>query len=38
VFFRFPGLMILTLVFSFAQAPFLMKYLKVETPPPPPPE
>jgi intracellular septation protein len=38
VWFRFPGLMLLTLVFSFAQAPLLMKYLKGQEVPPPPPE
>jgi intracellular septation protein len=38
VLFRFPGLMILTLVFSFAQAPLLMRYLKTGEVPPPPPE
>ena len=38
VLFRFPGLMVLTLVFSVAHAPFLMKYLKGEEIPPPPPE
>lgn len=36
VLFRFPGLMIITIAFSIAQAPFLMKYVKTgETPPPP---
>jgi len=39
VWFRFPGLMLLTLAFSLAQAPFLMQHLKSgEVPPPPPPE
>jgi intracellular septation protein len=38
VLFRFPGLMVLTLIFSLAQAPFLMKYLKTGELPPPPPE
>jgi intracellular septation protein len=38
VWFRFPGLMVLTLIFSLAQAPFLMKYLKGDEVPPPPPE
>jgi intracellular septation protein len=36
VLFRFPGLMVLTLIFSVAQAPFLMKYLKGQEVPPPP--
>lgn len=36
VLFRFPGLMLITLVFSLIQAPFLMKYVKgAELPPPP---
>ncbi|CAN7175200.1 septation protein IspZ [Phenylobacterium sp. LjRoot219] len=36
VLFRFPGLMLVTLVFSLTQAPFLMKYVKgAELPPPP---
>ena len=36
VLFRFPGLMVLTVVFSLTQAPFLMRYLKgAELPPPP---
>jgi intracellular septation protein len=39
VLFRFPGLMLLTVAFSLAQAPLLMKHLKSdEIPPPPPPE
>jgi intracellular septation protein len=38
VLFRFPGLMVLTVIFSFTQAPFLMKYLKGAELPPPPPE
>lgn len=38
VLFRFPGLMAVTLVFSLTQAPFLMKYMKVEELPPPPVE
>lgn len=38
VFFRFPGLMILTVVFSIAHAPLLMKYVKAEEIPPPPTE
>jgi intracellular septation protein len=36
VYFRFPGLMLITLVFTLTQAPFLMKYVKgAELPPPP---
>jgi intracellular septation protein len=36
VLFRFPGLMVLTVIFSLSQAPFLMKYMKgAELPPPP---
>lgn len=38
VFFRFPGMMILTVVFSIAHAPLLMKYVKAEDLPPPPTE
>lgn len=38
VFFRFPGLMILTVLFSIAHAPLLMKYVKAEELPPPPTE
>jgi intracellular septation protein len=38
VFFRFPGMMILTVVFSIAHAPLLMKYIKAEELPPPPTE
>lgn len=38
VYFRFPGLMILTVVFSIAQAPLLMKYIKGDDVPPPPTE
>jgi intracellular septation protein len=38
VFFRFPGMMILTVVFSIAHAPLLMKYVKVDELPPPPTE
>lgn len=38
VFFRFPGMMILTVVFSLAHAPLLMKYVKAEELPPPPTE
>ena len=36
VLFRFPGLMLVTIIFSLSQAPLLMKYVKSgETPPPP---
>lgn len=38
VLFRFPGLLILTFVFSIAHAPMLMKYVKAEDLPPPPTE
>ena len=38
VWFRFPGLMVLTLVFSLSQAPLLMKYMKAAELPPPPTE
>jgi len=38
VLFRFPGLMVLTLIFSVSQAPFLMKHMKGSEFPPPPPE
>ena len=38
VLFRFPGLMVLTLIFTFAQVPLLIKYVKVEDMPPPPTE
>lgn len=38
VLFRFPGMMILTVVFSLAHAPLLMKYVKAEELPPPPTE
>jgi intracellular septation protein len=38
VLFRFPGLVIITLIFSIAQAPFLMKYMKGDELPPPPVE
>ncbi|MDB5446948.1 MAG: intracellular septation protein [Phenylobacterium sp.] len=38
VLFRFPGLMVLTVIFSLTQAPFLMKYLKGDELPPPPTE
>ncbi|HEY9234165.1 MULTISPECIES: inner membrane-spanning protein YciB [Phenylobacterium] len=35
VVFRFPGLLIITVVFSFAQVPLMMKYAKSDEPPPP---
>lgn len=35
VVFRFPGLMILTVLFSFSQVPLMMKYAKTSEPPPP---
>lgn len=38
VVFRFPGLLILTLIFSIAHAPFLMKYVRAQDLPPPPTE
>ena len=38
VLYRFPGMMILTFVFSLAHAPLLMKYVKAEDLPPPPTE
>lgn len=38
VLFRFPGLMVITLVFSLAHMPILMKYIKAEDLPPPPTE
>lgn len=38
VLFRFPGLMILTFIFSVAHAPLLMKHLKADKVPPPPTE
>lgn len=38
VLFRFPGMMILTVAFSIAHAPLLMKYVKAEELPPPPTE
>jgi intracellular septation protein len=38
VLFRFPGLMVLTVVFSLVQAPLLMKYVRGDTLPPPPTE
>lgn len=33
--FRFPGLIILTVIFSFTQVPLMMKYAKTDEPPPP---
>jgi intracellular septation protein len=38
VLFRMPGLMILVLLFSITQIPFMMRYLKTSEPPPPPTE
>ena len=38
VVFRFPGLMLLTLVFTLSQVPLLMRYVKAEDMPPPPTE
>jgi intracellular septation protein len=35
VVFRFPGLLILSVLFSFAQVPLMMKYAKTDEPPPP---
>lgn len=35
VVFRFPGLLIITVLFSFAQVPLMMKYAKTDEPPPP---
>jgi len=37
VFFRFPGLLILALVFSVTQVPFMMKHMRGEPEAPPPP-
>lgn len=36
VFFRFPGLLILAVLFSFTQVPFMMKNMKEAEAPPPP--
>ncbi|MDP3299471.1 MAG: inner membrane-spanning protein YciB, partial [Phenylobacterium sp.] len=36
VLFRMPGILILTLIFSFTQVPLMMKYAKTDEPPPPP--
>ena len=38
VLFRMPGLLILVVVFSLTQVPFMMRYLKTSEPPPPPTE
>ena len=38
VLFRFPGLLILAMVFSLTQIPLMMKYLHVQEAPPPPTE
>lgn len=38
VLFRFPGMMVLTVVFSIAHAPLLMKYVRADQLPPPPTE
>lgn len=38
VLFRFPGMMVLTVGFSVAHAPLLMKYVKAQDLPPPPTE
>jgi intracellular septation protein len=38
VLFRFPGLAILTVLFSLSQAPLLARHLKADEMPPPPPE
>ena len=35
VVFRFPGRLILTVLFGFAQVPLMMKYAKTDEPPPP---
>jgi intracellular septation protein len=36
VLFRMPGLLILVVLFSLTQIPFMMKYMKTSEPPPPP--
>jgi intracellular septation protein len=36
VLFRMPGLLVLVILFSLTQIPFMMKYLKTSEPPPPP--
>jgi intracellular septation protein len=33
--FRFPGMLLLTMLFSFSQVPLMMKYAKTDEPPPP---
>jgi intracellular septation protein len=38
VLFRMPGLLILVILFSLTQIPFMMRYLKSSEPPPPPTE
>ena len=38
VLFRMPGLLILVILFSLTQVPFMMRYLKTSEPPPPPTE
>jgi intracellular septation protein len=38
VVFRFPGMLVLTVIFSVAHAPLLMKYVRAEDLPPPPTE
>ncbi len=38
VLFRMPGLLILVILFSCTQVPFMMKYMKTSEPPPPPTE
>lgn len=38
VLFRFPGLLIVTVIFSLTQAPFLARYVRGEDMPPPPTE
>jgi intracellular septation protein len=38
VWFRFPGLQILAILFSVTQAPFMMKHAKEHEPPTPPTE
>jgi intracellular septation protein len=35
VVFRFPGILVLTVIFSFSQVPLMMKYGKTDEPPPP---
>jgi intracellular septation protein len=38
ILFRMPGLLILVILFSLTQVPFMMRYLKTNEPPPPPTE